>query len=490
LGFPPSEVSADDVFLRRVFFDVIGTPPTADEARAFLTDKDPQKRSKLIDRLLDRKEFADFAATKWRDLLRIKAEEPISLWPKASETYYRWVRGSIAENKPYDQFARELLTGSGSNFRDGPCNYVRAVPERDPRTLGEATALLFMGARLSCARCHAHPVENWGSDDDLGMAAFFCQVKVKFTSEWKEQIVCRDPDRQVIHPRTGKAVAMKPLDSVALQWDRQTDPRRKFADWLTSPQNPWFAKNIVNRIWFWLMGRGIVHEPDDLRSTNPPENPALLEYLEKELVGHRYDLKHIYRLVLNSKTYQLSSEPTALNAKDGAHFSHYRAKRLTAEQILDGLAQITGQPQNFRQFRRPNTAPDTGIPPDVKASQIAEASESSLLAAMFGRPERGTAMERERADDLNSLHVQFLANSSAIEDSMWNIPWLQRLLKDKKSDAEVVDEIFLTVLARFPKEAEKKKMLEYLAAEKNGRDQALRDIVWTVLNANEFLLNH
>lgn len=156
---------------------------------------------------------------------------------------------------------------------------------------------------------------------------------------------------------------MKPLDSPALAWDGQTDPRRKFADWLTTPQNPWFAKNIVNRIWYWLMGRGIVHEPDDLRSTNPPENPALLEYLEKELVGHRYDLKHIYRLVLNSKTYQLSSEPTPLNQKDGKNFSHYRARRLTAEQILDALAQITEQPQNFRQFRRPNTAPDTSIPP-------------------------------------------------------------------------------------------------------------------------------
>ena len=162
LGFPPSEVAADEVFLRRVFFDVIGVPPTPDEARAFLADNDPQKRSKLIDRLLEREEFADFAATKWRDLLRIKAEEPISLWPKACETYYRWVRESIAENKPYDQFARELLTGSGSNFRDGPANYVRAVPERDPRTLGEATALLFLGARLSCARCHAHPVRELG----------------------------------------------------------------------------------------------------------------------------------------------------------------------------------------------------------------------------------------------------------------------------------------------------------------------------------------
>lgn len=291
-------------------------------------------------------------------------------------------------------------------------------------------------------------------------------------------------------PKTGKPVAMKPLEAAVLTADPAVDPRRKFAEWLTAPQNPWFAKNIVNRIWFWLMGRGIVHEPDDLRVTNPPENPVLLEYLEKELIAHRYDLKHIYRLVLNSKTYQLSSEPTPQNEKDVAHFSHYRSKRLTAEQMLDGLSQITEQPQNFRQFKRDNTAPATNIPADVKASQIAEASETSMLAAMFGRPERGTALERERADDLNSMHVQFLTNSSAIEETIYNCPRIRRLLKDKKSDAEIVEELFLLALARFPSEAEMKKMVEYLTAEKGRRDRAIHDVLWTLLNTNEFLLNH
>ena len=490
LGFPPSDVASDEVFLRRVFFDVIGVPPTPAEARAFLADKDPQKRSRLIDRLLERDEFADFLATKWRDLLRIKAEEPINLWPKAAETYYRWVRESIAENKPYDQFARELLTGYGSNFRNGPCNYVRAVPERDPRTLGESTALVFLGARLTCARCHAHPVENWGEDDDLGLAAFFAQVATKVTGEWKEQIVYRNRKGLVRSPKTGQPVAMKPLGAPALAPDPGADPRGKFAEWLTAPQNPWFAKNIVNRIWFWLMGRGIVHEPDDLRATNPPENLALLEYLEKELLAHRYDLRYVYRLVLNSKTYQLSSEPMPQNEKDVAHFSHYRSRRLTAEQILDGLSQITEQPQRFRQFRRDNTAPTTNIPPDAKAAQIAEASETSMLAAMFGRPERGTALERERADDLNPLHVQFLANSSAIEETIYNCPTIQRLLKDKQGDAEIVEELFLLALARFPSEAEKNKLVEYLTAEKSRRDRAIHDVLWSLLNTNEFLLNH
>jgi DNA primase len=272
--------------------------------------------------------------------------------------------------------------------------------------------------------------------------------------------------------------------------DQGADPRRKLADWLTAPDNPWFAKNVVNRIWFWLLGRGIVHEPDDLRPTNPPENPALLEYLEKELISHRYDLKHIYRLVLNSKTYQLSSEPNPLNEKDVAHFSHYQAKRLTAEQILDALSQITESPGRFRVFKRPNTAPDTAIPADVKAAQIAEASESSLLAAMFGRPERATGLERERAADVGAFHVQFLVNSNELEWSLGESPRIQRFFTAKKSDAEIVEEVFLAALSRFPKEAEKQKILQHFTQEKNNRNQAVNDLFWAVLNTDEFLLNH
>ena len=489
LGFPPSEVCPDEVFLRRVYLDAIGTLPTPQEALAFLADVDPQKRSNLIDSLLNREEFADFWAMKWGDLLKIKAEEPINLWPKAAETYYRWVRDSIAQNKPYDQFARELLTANGSNFRRGPANYCRAVQNRDARTMGEATALVFLGAGLACARCHGHPVENWGADDDLGMAAFFAQVSTKATGEWKEQIVYRDSEKALLHPKTGKVVQPKPLDGAVTALEPGADPRRKLADWLTAPENPWFAKNVVNRIWYWLLGRGIVHEPDDMRPTNPPENPALLEYLEKELVGHHYDLKHIYRLVLNSKTYQLSSEPGPLNEKDLAHFSHYQARRLTAEQILDALSQIVESPSRFRLFRRPNTAPDTAIPPDVKAAQIAEGSESSLLAAMFGRPARATGLESERSAEVGEFHVQFFVNSGELEYSIGDSPRIQRFFKEKKTDAQIIDEAFLVVLSRRPKEAEKKKILEYFAQETNKRG-AVNDLFWALLNTNEFLLNH
>ncbi len=425
--------------------------------------------------------------------MRIKAEEPISLWPKAAETYYRWVRESIAA----EQALRPVRPGTAHRQRaaisaTGRANYVRAVPERDPRTLGESTALVFLGARLTCARCHAHPVENWGEDDDLGMAAFFSQVQTKFTGEWKEQIVYRNPEGVLRHPKTGKPVAPKPLGAAALEGDRAADPRRKFADWLTAPQNPWFAKNIVNRIWFWLMGRGIVHEPDDLRATNPPENPALLEYLEKELVGHRYDLKHIYRLVLNSKTYQLSSEPTPLNEKDVAHFSHYRARRLTAEQILDGLSQITEQPQAFPPVPAGRTRRrTTSIPADVKAAQIAEASETSLLAAMFGRPERGTAMERERADDLNSMHVQFLANSGAIEEAIYEQPadpTPAEGQEERRGNRRRAVPAGAGAVSQGSREEEDARIPD--RREEPPQTGRSTTSLWTLLNTNEFLLNH
>ena len=251
--------------------------------------------------------------------------------------------------------------------------------------MAEATALVFMGGGSACARCHGHPTENWGlRATTWGWRRFSPRSRTKATSEWKEEIVYRNPKRAAPPEDRRGRPAQVPRRADGGVGRRGRTPRRNWPTGSRAPENPWFAKNIVNRIWYWLLGRGIVHEPDDMRPTNPPENPALLEYLAKELVGHHYDLKHIYRLVLNSKTYQLSSEPNPLNEKDVAHFSHYQAKRLTAEQILDALAQITEMPEPFPRLQEAQHAPDTAIPPDVKAAQIAEGSESSELAAMFG----------------------------------------------------------------------------------------------------------
>ena len=486
LGIPPSELSSDEEFVRRVYLDAIGTLPAPDEVRGFLGDRDPQKRARLIDRLLEREEFADFWALKWGDLLRIKSEYPVNVWPKAVHTYYRWLRTSIARNKPYDQFVRELLTANGSNFRNGPTNYFRAVPARTPQNYADGTALVFLGARMSCVRCHVHPAEDWTRQDSLGMAAFFAKVAIKQTQEWKEEIVYCNADAKLWDPQSRRIIAPKPLGAAAMELGEEGDPRVEFADWLTAPQNPWFARNIVNRVWFWLLGRGIVHEADDLRPTNPPENPELLEYLQQELVGHKFDLKHVYRLILNSRVYQLSSRPGPLNDKDLAHFSHYHVRRLAAEPLLDAVCQVTGSPESFGSWI---PVPSLRLPQGRRAIQLPDADIESAFLELFGRPSRDSAYEADRNCEASPRQALHMVGSDQVQ---WKIASGQRiktLLEAKKPDAEIIDELYLAALARMPGGDEKQKALAYLAQHKDRRG-ALEDLVWAVLNTTEFLVNH
>ena len=485
MGIPPSGGTTDQEFLRRAYLDVIGILPTADEARAFLAGRDPRKRAALIDQLLERDEFNDFWALKWGDLLRIKSEYPVRVWPKAVAVYYQWVHESLARNKPYDQFARELLTSNGSNFREGPANFLRAVPSKDPRSLGETAALVFMGARIGCARCHSHPLEGWTPDDDLGMGAFFAKVNYKSTLEWKEEIVYPDFKLSLRDPRTRQVVAPRFPGGQAVKVAAEEDPRFQFANWLTAPDNPWFARNIVNRIWFWLLGSGIVNQPDDLRATNPPTNPELLAYLERELTSHHYDLKHIYRLILNSRTYQLSSEPNRWNAKDTTHFSHYLVKRLTAEQMLDAISQFTETSEKFRSII---PEPYSNWPVNYRATEISDGNTECPFLDLFGRPPRDTPYEEERDSALTLRQTLYFLNSEQLEGKISGSPRLKRLLG--KSDAEILDEIYLTALSRFPSADEKKRLLDYLAGKKAARPQAVQDVAWAVLNAKEFEFNH
>jgi hypothetical protein len=502
LGIPPCEPCSDHEFLRRVFLDVIGTLPTADEARAFLSDSDPQKRAVLIDRLLQRDEFADYWALKWGDLLRVKSEYPSNLWPNAVQAYHHWIRDSIAQNKPYDQFARELLVSSGSNFRSPPVNFYRAFPKRDPQSIADATALVFMGARIGCARCHAHPVEEWTIDDNLGMAAFFAKVGYKKTLEWKEEIVYFSPKGVLHHPGTQEPVKPTFLGGETLELDTEADPRVKFAEWLTAPENPWFAKNIVNRIWFWLLGWGIVNEPDDLRPTNPPQNPELLAYLERELIDHDYDLKHIFRLILNSRTYSASAWRTFggsdqwkapprlfVEDKSGGYFSHYPVKRLTAEQFLDAIGQVTETSETFSS-RIPE--PYTFLPPGHRAVQLADGSITTPFLELFGRPSRDTAYESERSCEASMRQALHLINSRHIEDRLASSPKLKRLMESGQSNAEIVEEIYLSALSRFPSEDERQSVPKYfgIGEDKKARSQAIQDFVWAILNTKEFMFNH
>ena len=324
-GIEPANLCSDSVFVRRVYLDVIGTLPEPDDVLAFVADAPPDKRARLIDALLQREEFADYWALKWCDLLRVKAEFPINLWPNAVQAYHRWVHDAVRDGMPYDQFARQLLTSSGSNFRVPPVNFYRAVQGRDPAAIAAAVGLTFMGVR----------VDKWPEAQRAGMAAFFKRVAYKKTDEWKEEIVYCD---------FNSAEPLKAVfpDGVPVSIPPEKDPRAVFADWLIQPDNPWFTRNIANRVWSWLLGRGIIHEPDDIRPDNPPANPELLAYLQSELVAAHYDVRHLFRLILNSRTYQQSSIARTSDPQALAQFAFYPVRRLDAEVLIDALCWIGG----------------------------------------------------------------------------------------------------------------------------------------------------
>lgn len=487
LGIPPSDLCTDQEFFRRIYLDTTGLLPTPEEVRTFLADKDPKKRSKLIDALMAREEFVDYWTMKWGDLFRIKSEYPVNIWPKAVTCYYRWLRDSVSQNKPYDRFVRELMTTNGSNFRRGPANFLRAVSRKDPQTIAETTAMVLMGTRIGCARCHAHPTENWSVTDDMGLAAFFAKVGYKSTGEWKEEIVYFNPKAAMRDPRTGEIVKPQLLNDEVMEMAPDEDPRVKFADWLISPKNPLFNKTVANRVWFWLMDRGIIHEPDDIRPTNLPENPELLDYLVQELVSHNYDLRHLIRLVLNSRTYQLSSKTNEWNKNDTAHFSHYFTRRLAAESVVDAVCQVTEVPETYTSSI---PEPYTRLPSDYRAVQVFDGNINTNTLELFGRPPRDTPFACERNSAPSLRQKLYLINSDQLENKVSNSPRIRRLVQDKaKTDVEIVEEFYLSILSRPPTDQEKQKALTHVGKDVKTRPQAVQDVVWVLLNTEEFLFN-
>jgi hypothetical protein len=377
LGIEPARLCSDAVFVRRVYLDAIGTLPTAQETRTFLSDQDPARRGKLIDRLLQRNEFADYWAMKWCDLLRVKSEFPINLWPNAVQSYHRWIRTSLKENLPYDRFVQAMLTASGSNFRVPQVNFYRAMQGNDPRTIAKTVALTFMGTRA----------DAWPAERLTAMAAFFSRLGVKSTAEWKEQILFDDPGKT---SAGAFSVTVFP-DGTPARLAPNQDPRDAFANWLTAPENPWFARSIANRVWSWLLGRGLVQEPDDLRPDNPPSNPELLALLEHELVGAHYDLKHLFRLILNSQAYQLSSVPRTRDPAGEANFASYPLRRIEAEVLIDAIDQIRAPfPSRSPSFRRTSARSPwrTGASqvPFSSCSAAPRATPASSPSATTARP--------------------------------------------------------------------------------------------------------
>ena len=520
LGIQPV-LCSDAVFVRRVYLDVIGTLPTAQEARDFIQDPDlANKRLKLIDRLLDRDEFADLWAMRWGDVLRIKAEFPVNLWPNAAQAYHRWLHASIASNKPYDRFARELLTSSGSNFRVGPVNFFRAIQNRKPDGIATAVALTLMGTRT----------DSWPTERLAGMAAFFSQLGYKPTNEWKEEHVFWDPlgssttvgntapgrpaiappappkDRESPDSPTSPApprphAAIFP-DGKMIELPPDRDPREVFADWLITPKNPWFVRNITNRLWAWLLGRGIIHEPDDIRPDNPPSNPALLAYLEGDLIASHYDLKHLCRLILNSQTYQFSSMPRFPSPEAAANFASYPLRRLDAEVLIDAINKITGATDLYTSAI---PEPFTYIPEGQPAITLPDGSITSPFLALFGRSTRATGMVGERDNKPLPAQWLYLLNSSNIQRKMEQSANLKTMLDPTRKPDAIIEDLYLTILSRFPTPEEVKTIEAYGLVQPAKpapagkppapptiikRREDWQDIAWSLLNSTEFLYLH
>jgi hypothetical protein len=476
LGIPPAPLCSDAVFVRRVYLDVIGTLPTAEETKEFLASDNPKKRALLIDRLLQRKEFIDYWTTKWCDLLRVKSEYPINLWPSAVQGYHHWIRTCVRDNVPYDQFVYTLLTSSGSNFDVPPVNFYRAVQSREPTAVAQAVALSFMGVRPE-----AWPKKRWAD-----MSVFFAKIGYKATEQWKEEIVLFDPDKGVSATAAVGPVAAVLPDDTAVQLLPEQDPRKVFADWLVEPKNRWLARAVVNRQWAWLLGRGIIHEPDDIRPNNSPSNPELLVYLEHELIAAHYDLKHVFRLILNSNTYQSSSIPASDHSEADVYFARYRPRRLEAEVLIDAICQVTGTTEKYSS---PIPEPFTFIPEEQRSIALPDGSISSSFLDLFGRPARDTGMEAERNNRPTADQELHLLNSSHIRRKIEESPKLRALLQAKRKPREIVDDLYLTILARFPTNDELKTLREYAQPGQKGR-RPMIDLVWALFNSAEFLYRH
>jgi hypothetical protein len=464
LDIEPAKPCSDEVFLRRIYIDVLGTLPTPEEAQQFLDDPDPGKRAKLVDAALERPEFADYWAMKWSDMLRVKAEFPIKLWPNAAQAYHRWIRTAIKNNLPYDEFARELLTSSGSNFRTPQVNFYRAVQNKEPKAITQAVALTFLGERA----------EQWSTERLDGMSVFFSQVGYKPTGEWKEEILFFDR-------RKGKEkeTANRPLKAIypngaAVDIPPGTDPRQVFADWLVHEKNPWFARVIANRVWCWLLGRGIVDPPDDIRLDNPASNPELLNHLAGELVSADYDLRHLYRLILNSQTYQLSCIPASQNSKAAENFAYYPVRRLDAEVLIDAICQITGTSESYMSII---PEPYTFLPEGTRAVALPDGSITSAFLEMFGRPPRDTGLESERNNRLTAAQALHLLNSNHLRNKLRQGPGIEDLLS---GSSDPIESLYLAILSRRPTDEEHSMI--------SGMGDS--DAAWALVNCDEFLFRH
>jgi hypothetical protein len=488
LGLAPSDLCTDEQFIRRLSLDLTGTLATPTQVLGFVNDPDPGKRDKLVDSLLHSPEYTYFFANKWADILRVKRRNDPNR-AKGTFAFHDWIRQAVAADKPYDEFARDVLGAAGDEVTNPPTVWYKEL--QNPEQFVDDTAQVFLGLRLACAQCHHHPYEKWSQDDYWGLAAFFGRVNRK-NVQLPGEIPGQQPGRLVIttrarggvvNKRTGQAAVMKPLDGAPVVVGPYEDPRQILVDWMTAAKNPFFARAVANRYWAHFFGRGIVDPLDDMRVTNPPSNPELLDALAADLVAHKYSLKHLIAILCKSRTYQLSSVPNEFNKHDKQNYARYYPRRMSAEVLLDAVGQVTDSPTAFG-----------GLPQDAhaphRAIMLPDESFASYFLDVFGRPQRISACECERVSEANLAQALHLLNSDEIQGKLARGGGRAEVMaKDPRPEADKVDELFLWAFARKPTDPQRQAALSHIAKYATNKKVAYENILWALLNTKEFIFN-
>lgn len=484
LGVVPSELSADEQFLRRVSLDLTGTLPTPAKIKEFTESKDPNKRDKLIDELLDSPEYSYLFANKWADILRVKRRGQND---RAAGTFafHNWIRQAIANDMPYDEFARAILAANGDEAQSPTAVWYKELT--DPQQFVDDTAQVFLGLRIACAQCHHHPYEKWSQDDYWGLAAFFGRVGRKNVrnlgspnDQGQRLVVFNKPTGNVMNKRTNQPAKIQPLDGDPMDISSDDDPRHKLVDWMSGPQNPFFARAVANRYWAHFFGRGIVDPIDDMRVTNPPSNPELLDALAKELVDAKFSLKHLVKTIVRSRTYQLSSTPNEFNKHDKQSFARFYPRRMSAEVLYDAVNQVTASKAKFGALPTDKNAPNRAI-------MLPDESFQSYFLDVFGRPQRISACECERVSEANLAQALHLLNSQEIQDKLGGRADLY--VKDARSDEDKVKDLFQWVFARQPSQEHLSVALEHISRHSANKKLAYENLIWALINTKEFVFN-
>ncbi|MBT4693408.1 MAG: DUF1553 domain-containing protein [Planctomycetaceae bacterium] len=474
LGIQPSELVDDGNFLRRVYLDSIGTLPTVAEARGFLGDSAPDKREKLIEYLLSRGEYADFWAMKWADILRVDRER---IQSNGTIAMTRWLRSQFANNRPYDEFVTDIITATGSTVSESPAAFY--VVHNDAEKLARSISQAFLGVRIECAQCHHHPFEKWGQRDYYAFAGFFTGVTQKKMGALAQKII-EGPGQDLTHPRTLQIVPAAGLGATPVVVDEGSSRRLELAEWMTQPVNPFLARMFVNRLWAHYFGRGLADPIDDMRSTNPASNEPLLNMLAERFIENDFDIKKITKFILTSRVYQLSAEVNQSNEFDQQNFSHASWKAMSAEVLLDAISQATGVDESFN-----------GWPEGYRAVQIWDNRMPSYFFRIFGKPQRVSVCECERGTEpsiAQALHLMNAPETMAKLRSRFGA--VRRLVESNLSEVDIVDELYLSTLSRFPVAEERELMVSVFADPSTSRQTAVEDILWTLINTREFVFNH